>query len=381
MKFSELGLLPALDEALARENIIEPTTVQIESAPVLLRGKDAFVCSETGTGKTLAYLLPLFCRIDPTSPGLQVVVVVPTHELAMQILQQAQRLAQNSDLPVRSQALIGAASIKRQKEKLKKKPHLAIGTPGRILELIEMRKLKVHTVKSIVLDEIDRLLLGETLESIGKIVRSTLKDRQLVFVSATEQKEIVGEATSLAPDLVTVRAKSSRINPNIDHLYFVEEDRKKPDLLRKLIHALNPERAIVFVHRNDTAELIADKLIHHKLPTARIHKDCDKFERRKALDEFRSGRARILISSDVSSRGIDIKEVTHIFNLDVPTKSDDYLHRAGRTARAGAHGHSISLMTPQEVRLAERYSRELKIDVKRAHLQYGEIVLEKDSPK
>ncbi|MBU3914646.1 DEAD/DEAH box helicase [bacterium] len=376
MTFTELGAHPELEKALAIEGITEPTPVQIQSAKVLMEGKDAFISSETGTGKTLAYLLPILSRVDQELAKIQTIIITPTHELAVQVQNQLQKLIQHSELPIRSQLLIGGSPIKRQIEKLKKKPQVVVGSPGRVLELIQMRKLKVHTVKSIVIDEIDRLLMGETVESIREIVKSTLKERQLIFVSATEQKECVSEAASLSSGLIIVNAKSGRINPNIKHLYFVEEERKKIDLLRRLFSAMTPERAIVFVHRNERVDVLTRKLEHHKLKIAHIHKDCTKLERKKALDDFRSGHSTVLISSDISSRGLDIKDVSHIFNLDVPSKSEDYVHRVGRTGRAGKEGCAVTLATQQQVDIVQKHAQSLNIQITEGMLMNGKVVEE-----
>jgi ATP-dependent RNA helicase DeaD len=374
MTFCDLGILPVLEKALVVEGITEPTAVQVQTAEVLLAGRDAFISSETGTGKTLAYLLPLLSKIDLSVVGLQVMIITPTHELALQVQHQIQSLLQHSGLDMRSLVLIGETPIKRQVEKLKKKPRVVIGSPGRMLDLIKMKRLKVHTVKSIVMDELDRLLVGASLESVQAIIKATQRDRQLIFVSATEQKALVQEAESLARDLVKVNAKNSQVNPDIDHLYFVVEERKKNDLLRRLIHAMKPERAIVFVHRNETVEVLTNKLEHHHLKVSHISKACGKLERKKALDDFRRGVSNVLISSDISSRGLDIKGVSHVFNLDIPTKSEDYTHRTGRTGRAGANGCAVSLVAKQQVQLIHKHAHHLKIEIKEGVLKEGMVV-------
>lgn len=374
MTFSDLKVLPALEQALAIEGISEPTAVQIQSAEVLFSGRDAFISSETGTGKTLAYLLPLLSKIDLSVVGLQVMIITPTHELALQVQQQIQKLLQHSGMEMRSLALIGETPIKRQIEKLKKKPRVVIGSPGRLLDLIKMKRLKVHTVKSIVMDELDRLLVGSSLESVQAIIKATQRDRQLIFVSATEQKLLVREAESLARDLVKVNAKSGQVNPDIEHLYFVVEERKKIDLLRRLIHAMKPERAIVFVHRNETVEILKKKLEHHKLKVSEISKERGKLERKKALDDFRRGVSTVLISSDISSRGLDVKGVSHVFNLDIPSKSEDYTHRTGRTGRAGANGCAVSLVAQQQVQLIHKHAHHLNIEIKERLLWEGKVV-------
>ena len=369
--FSDLGILSVLESALATEEITEPMPIQVTAIPALVAGKNAYVSSETGTGKTLAYLLPLFSQIDPTQRTLQSIIVVPTHELAMQIGELGRSLAQKSGLEIRLQELIGGAAIKRQLEKLKSKPHVIIGTPGRINELIDMRKIKPHTVKNIIIDEADRLLSGDSLVAIQKIIKSTLRERQLVFVSATTQAESSKETEARAPDLVQLYAGSDQINTAIEHSYIECEERDKPDILRKLLSAIGPERAIVFVHRNANAEEITAKLVHHKIAAVDLHGAQDNARRRKAINDFRNAVANVMIASDIAARGLDISGVSHVFNFDIPTQSKDYLHRVGRTSRAGSQGYGVSLMTQQEIRLLKRYRNELGIAIGVGHLYRG----------
>jgi superfamily II DNA/RNA helicase len=378
MTFAELQIPPSLVAALAKQGISEPTDIQVAAVPALLAGKDAYINSETGTGKTLAYLLPLFCRIDLKLEATQVIVVAPTHELAIQIQRQSCDLAQNSGLPIRTLLLIGGTSMDRQIDKLKKKPHIVVGSPGRIRELIGMNKLKPHAVKTIVIDEADRLLCGDGIEATRAIIKTAPGKRQLVFVSATEQPESEREISTLAPDILMLRTAAAPVNPNIEHSYLVCEERDKADFLRKLLHAMQPERAIVFVHRNETAENVAAKLAHHKIPVADLHGAYEKSERKQAMDDFRSARVRVLIASDLAARGLDIQGVTHIFNLDVPTQSKAYLHRVGRTARAGAKGYAVSLLTEQEVRLVRRYQTELGITMTPIRLREGMVLVDEE---
>jgi len=375
--FSDLGLSTVLESALSQDQITAPTAIQEQAIPILLAGSDAYISSETGTGKTLAYLLPLFSRVDPTQRTLQSIIVVPTHELAMQIAQVGRDLAQHSSMDIRLQVLIGGASIKRQVEKLKNKPHIIIGTAGRINELIAARKIKPHTVKQIIVDEVDRLLFGDSLDAIQKIIKSTLRERQLVFVSATQQDESSSEATALAPGLVPVYVGSDQVNAAIEHFYIECEERDKIEVLRKALSALRPERAIVFVHRNANAEEITARLVHHKIAAVDLHGTQDNMQRKRAIDDFRSAAAHVLIASDIAARGLDIRGVSHVFNFDIPTQSKDYLHRVGRTSRAGSEGCAISLMTEQELRLVKRYTSELNIEIRSAHLARGEFNIDR----
>jgi superfamily II DNA/RNA helicase len=374
MSFAELAVHPELVAALARQQIIEPTAIQIAAMPVLLAGKDAYLNAESGTGKTLAYLLPVFCRLAAQREATQVVIVAPTHELAIQIQRQCCDLAQNAGWSVRSLLLIGGTSMDRQIDKLRKKPHVVVGSPGRIVELIRMGKLKAHAVGTVVIDEADRLLIRESLPDIRTIILATPGGRQLIFASATEQTESADAIAALAPDLVMVRAGIGSVNENIEHSYLVCEERDKPEVLRKLLHALRPERALVFVHRNETAERVAAKLAHHQIPVVDLHAASDKQDRKRAMEEFRSGKVRVLIASDLAARGLDIPGVTNVFNLDVPTQSKAYLHRVGRTARAGAKGDATTLMTAAEVRLVRRFESELGIVMQFVRLREGRVI-------
>ncbi len=371
--FADLAVSPDLIVALLKQQIAEPTAIQIAALPVLLAGKDAYLHAETGTGKTLAYLLPVYCGLEVARQTTQVVIVAPTHELAIQIQRQCTDLAQNSGWPVRVLLLIGGTSIERQLEKLKKRPHVVVGSPGRIHDLLDMGKLKARDVRTVVIDEADRLLEGDNLTAIRAILKAAPRARQQIFASATEEPKSAAVIATLAPNLVMLRTGTVPVNENIEHLYLVCEERDKPDVLRKLLYALRPERAMVFAHRNETAEQVAAKLAHHGIPVADLNSALDKLDRKRAMDDFRSGEVPVLIASDIAARGLDIKGVTHVFNLDVPTLSKAYLHRVGRTARAGAKGQAITLVTEAEVRRVARYEQELGITVQRVRLRDGQV--------
>lgn len=378
MDFNELGLPDALVTALQKEKITTPMPVQSVALSQLIGGANAYVSAETGGGKTLAYLLPIFCQTDPAVAQVQAMVLAPTHELASQIHQQALLLAQNSGLPVKSLLLIGGANPKRQMDRLKKNPSLVVGSTGRMLELIRSKKLKVAQVKTLVVDEADRMIVGDRCEEIAMLIQVLPKDRQLVFVSATESSEALSAAKKFSPDLVHLSAGANQINLDIHHLYFVSPARKKADLLRRLIRSENPERAIVFVHKQADAELVASKMRHYNIKVADLHGTREKLERKKAMDDIRSGKVQVLIASDVAARGIDIKGVTHVFNYDAPTLSKDYLHRAGRTGRAGQTGYAISFFTEDDERLARRYKKDLDIEMQRSVMREGKIIAADD---
>jgi superfamily II DNA/RNA helicase len=374
MTFNEIGVPDDLVAALAKQKITEPTPIQAVAYPVLAAGKDAYLNAETGTGKTLAYLLPLFGRLDLKLVATQLVIVAPTHELALQIQRQSCELAVNAGRPVRTLLLVGGTLIDRQVEKLKTKPQVVVGSPGRIRELIQLKKLKAHQIKCVVIDEADRLMAVESEPAIREMLHVMPRDRQLVFASATEQPESAAIIASLSPQLVMLRTAEAAINPNIEHLGLVCEERDKPDLLRSLLHTLQAERVMVFVHRTETAEIVAAKLAYHHIAVAQLHGAFDKQERKQAMEDFRNGRATVLIASDVAARGLDIPGVTHIVNLDVPTLSKAYLHRVGRTARAGASGVAISFFTEADKHLARRFEEDLGIVIQRVRLREGRLM-------
>jgi superfamily II DNA/RNA helicase len=373
MTFTNLQLPPDLIAALSKQQISEPTPIQSAALPMLLAGKDAYLNAETGTGKTLAYLLPLMARIDPAQAATQVMIVAPTHELSIQIHRQSCDLAQNAGRAIRSVLLIGGTATARQIEKLKAKPHVVVGSPGRMVELIERGKLKTTHLRAIVVDEADRLLQDESLQWIQKIVGLAPPARQLIFASATIEAQTREVLATLAPEAVTLSPGTAAVNENIQHLYLICEERDKPDILRKLLHAFDVPRSIVFVHRNEVAERVAAKLTHHKLAVADLSAGLDKLDRKHAMDGIRSGAINIMIASDLAARGLDFPAVTHVFNLDVPTMSKAYLHRVGRTGRAGAQGTAVSLLTEIEARLVRRYEHELGIVMQCVKVRDGHI--------
>ena len=374
MTFEQFGLLPSLTLALEKLKLTVPTPVQLQAISIVQAGSDTYINAETGSGKTLAYLLPLYQVLNVERSATQVLIIVPTHELALQIHRVSCDLAQHAGMAVRNVLLIGGTASDRQIEKLKKKPQIIIGTPGRVLELIERGKIKLSDLKTLVIDEADRLLAEDSLEMVQKIVRACPGRRQLVFVSATEQPKSKQYMEQLAPNLVRLHSEELIINHNIDHFYMVVEERDKPDTLRKLIHATKTEKVIVFVHRNETAEDVAAKLEHHKIIVADLHSTHEKEVRKQSMQNFRSGKARVLIASDIAARGLDIPGITHVFNLDLPSKGKDYLHRVGRCGRAGARGVAVSILIKPEVRLIELFEQTLGIQMRQVTLREGQMI-------
>lgn len=374
--FEQLNLNSNLIKGLQKQGITSPTEVQSLVFENIKNHKDMVVQAQTGSGKTLSYLLPLFEKIDTTKRETQVIVLAPTHELVMQIVNQVKILSQNSEIPVTTLPLIGEVNIQKQIKNIKDtKPHIVVGSCGRILDLIKQRKLKVHTVKTIVLDEVDSLLSGKNTSVVKDIIKCTLRDRQLLAFSASTNVNCLDICNSLMKEPVIIKSsKEADVNENISHMYLLCDRRDKFKTLRKALAAVNPKKAIVFVNDEESIEIISEKLNFHGRRNMAISGNMTKEDRKIALDKFKSGKVKILVSSDLSARGLDIQNITHVFNLDFPVNKNEYIHRSGRTARGNNTGDTISIVTNKELGAIRVYSREFNIDIKRKDLYEGKLI-------
>lgn len=373
--FDILRLNSKLIEGLKKEGINEPTDIQAKTIPFILESMDVLGESQTGSGKTLAYLLPLFQRIDTSKREMQVMILAPTHELVMQIESVVKTLSKDSEVPVTSMPIIGEVNIKKQIEKLKEKPHILVGSPGRIFELIKLKKISAHTIKTIVIDECDRLMDENNLPKIKDVIKTTLRDRQLLAFSATINERTLSIAKEImkSPEIVRIEEKFI-VNPDIKHIYIVAEKRDKIEVVRKLAASIKPEQAIVFMNRSEEIELLTLKLRYHHIDAYSIFGSASKEDRKKAMEGFRDGRIQLLIASDLAARGLDIKGVSFIINLDLPEDPKEYLHRAGRTGRAGESGVSVSVITENELSKIGRYEKYLNINILEKEIRRGVIV-------
>lgn len=373
--FVPLGLSPALLSALEKQDISQPTEIQHRLLPELLAGKDVIGRSETGSGKTLAYLLPIFERLDLSVRGTQAIILTPTHELAAQVFRQAELLQENSGIDAGCALLIGAAGIARQVERLKSKPRIVIGSTGRILDLIRRRKIQAHLVKTIILDEGDRLLEDGNIADVREVIRATLKERQIAILSASISAETKVRASGLMkPDFAVVEAESAVVPKGLSHYYILSSPREKFVNLRKILAGEKPEKAIVFLNNPENIEVTVDKLCYHGIKAAGIYGTAGKLERKTALADFREGRVSVLVASDIGSRGLDIEGVTHIINLDVPEEPTHYLHRAGRCGRKGLPGTAITIVTPYERRWVHKYEKAWGLQFVQKEMSYGQLV-------
>lgn len=373
--FSDLNLNPVFIEGLKKQQINTPTEIQLQAFDEILKKKDVIICSQTGTGKTLSYLLPIFSNVDITQKFCQAIIVTPTHELSVQVFKQVELLAKNSGHNVKSALIIGSANINRQIDVLKSKPHIIVGSHGRILDVIKKRKLSVHNVKTIVIDECDRLLDDKNIEDIKALVKTTLKERQLVFASASVSNETIAIAKDIGKDVVEINVSKNEIVPkNITHSFIKCEWREKLSTLRKIVSAEKVESGIVFINNVEKIQVLVDKLNYHGVPAVGIFGKADKNKRREALDKFKNKKVKLLVASDLGARGIDIPFVTHVFNLDIPEDPTFYLHRAGRTGRNNKDGETISIITDYEKQFVNKYKTKFNIEIDEKILKYGKFM-------
>lgn len=375
MTFETIGVANDLCEGLRAKHITEPTQIQQDLIPIIASGQNALGSSATGTGKTLAYLLPVLDKIDPEESVAQAVILAPTNELVMQIQREADELVKSSGRAIRTMGIAGSANINRQIDRLKTKPQLIVASPGRLFELLAKRKVSVFQVKTLVLDEVDRLLDDQLLPSVEKILKAVPKQRQMIFVSATITDGTRAKIGKLCPDAVEKAVASTNVlEQKITHSYITVDHRRRLEAVRKVYHALGLKRTILFVNRSYDIPMIVDKLNHHKIKTVGLYREMMAADRKKALADFARSTANILVATDVAARGLDIKEVDCIINLYPPENEKVYLHRAGRTARAGGEGRMILLVTDRDRDLVARYERKLPITLTRAVVANGKWI-------
>ncbi|MCY8858557.1 DEAD/DEAH box helicase [Bacillus atrophaeus] len=348
----------------------KPTAVQEQTAELIMEGKDVIAESPTGTGKTLAYALPVLERIQPEQKHAQAVILAPSRELVMQIFQVIQDWKAGSEL--RAASIIGGANVKKQVEKLKKHPHIIVGTPGRVSELIKMKKLKMHEVKTIVLDEADQLILPEHRETMKQIIKTTLKDRQLLCFSATlkqETEQVLREMTQ-EPEVLKVE-RSQHDAGKVKHQYLVCDQRDKVKLLQKLSR-LQGMQALVFVRDIGNLSVYAEKLAYHHVDLGILHSEAKKMERAKILAAFENGEFPLLLATDIAARGLDIENLPYVIHADIPDE-DGYIHRSGRTGRAGKEGKVISLVTPMEESKLKKMAKRLGLTLQQVVYAKGQL--------
>jgi ATP-dependent RNA helicase RhlE len=348
MNFSELGLAPARVSACESLGYNTPTPIQRQAIPIILNGCDVIGCAETGTGKTAAFLLPIIQRLSGSNrPGLRVLVLAPTRELAIQIHENY--VALNSVKTNRGVLAIGGANIRTQLADLRRGAAVLIATPGRLLDLIERKAVQLSTVEVLVLDEADRMLDMGFLPAIRQVLSLLPSKRQTLLFSATMSSSIeqLARSTTKDPKLVEVSTRGRAATLVEQIAYHIPQESKTALLLALLEKEREPfERVLIFTRTRRGAERLSHVLQARDHTVKRIHADRTQPQREAALRAFSEGRARVLVATDIAARGLDINAVSHVINYDVPAAPEDYVHRIGRTGRAGNQGKAITIVAP-----------------------------------
>ena len=350
--FAELDLIAPLQRALADEKYEIPTPIQAQTIPGALSGHDVLGCAQTGTGKTAAFALPILNRLGkqnlPSKPNRPLVLVLaPTRELAIQIGDSFATYGKH--LPLRHVLVYGGVSQGNQVRALNRGAHILVATPGRLLDLMEQGYIHLNDLQVFVLDEADRMLDMGFLPDLKKIIKQLPQKRQSLFFSATMPPKIVELSQRLLTDplSVNVTPESTSVERIEQQVFFVERNGKR-DLLQKILTKPDVDRAIVFSRTKRGANLLAQKLLLGGIRAAAIHGNKSQGARQRALEAFRNKQVQVLVATDVAARGIDIDGVTHVVNFDLPVEPESYVHRIGRTGRAGAEGLAISFCSTDE---------------------------------
>lgn len=356
--FVALGVIPALTEVLNKQGIKVATPVQEKAIPAIFKGRDVIAKSQTGTGKTLAYLLPLVQRIQTERDEVQALILTPTRELSKQVFDVLKSLA--SVRGVDAADVIGGRTIENQIQKLKRNPHVIIGTPGRLLDHIRRRTLDLSAVKMVILDEADQMLAAGFREDIEALVDQTPKKRQFILLSATMTEDTVRLARKYMtnPERIDVAEKETASTVE-QRIYETTKEHKLPLLIRHL-KEMNPFMSVVFCNTKDEAHRLAERLAEETdIVVEELHGDMSQGQRNQVIRRFEKMEIQVLVASDVAARGLDVEGITHVFNFGIPRNLEYYVHRIGRTGRAGTHGIAITYVTPEDGALLRRLEKSI----------------------
>lgn len=367
MNFKNLGISHDIDNVLKKSGIQNPTPIQQDSIIHILNNKDVIAEAQTGTGKTLAFLLPIFENISLNSQGIQALIISPTRELAIQITEEANKLSTAKDIGVLS--MYGGKDIGSQMKKLKGNIRLIIATPGRLLDHLKRKTVKLNTLKTIVLDEADQMLLMGFRNEIDLIMKETPKKKQTLCFSATMDSAVKKLAYRYMNDPIIVSVKKEEITlANINQEVVETIDREKREALCKVLDEDNPFMAIIFCRTKRRADEL-EVVMHRRGYNCKvIHSDIQQSKRERIMKSFRNADIQYLIATDVASRGLDIGGVDHIYNYDIPENVETYIHRIGRTGRAGEKGYTCLFVDPKDSRILSEIEKSIKLNIPRRNL-------------
>lgn len=355
MNFKDFKFKSRLAYAISRAGFTEPSPIQEKAIPFILEGCDVVGQAHTGTGKTAAFALPLLQKITKND-GVQIVVIVPTRELASQVADEFYKFSRN--LNIRTATVYGGTSYKRQIEHIKN-AGIVVATPGRFLDLLLKGKININP-KYIVLDEADEMLNMGFLEDIRRIFTYFEEREQTLMFSATMSEEIKELSKTLMNKPEFIRTENKAVtNNNIEQYYYVVDEHERDDAMVRLIETTDPEKAIIFCRTKRETSRLAEYLSGQGYKTEALHGDMEQWDRQKTMKSFRRNECELLVATDVASRGLDVRGVSHVFNYHIPFESESYVHRIGRTGRAKRDGVAMMIVTPHELRELKRIQKDV----------------------
>ncbi|QTM99849.1 DEAD/DEAH box helicase [Sediminibacillus dalangtanensis] len=358
--FRQYSLHPVINDVIDRLDFHKPTPIQEKVIPAVLRGESVIGQSHTGSGKTHAYLLPLFNEMEETKKQVQFVVTAPTRELAIQIYDEVRKIIHyaNKDHRWNAKLLIGGTDKKRSIEKLKEQPHIVVGTPGRILDLVEEGALDLYNAKAFVVDEADLMLDLGFIQEVDKTLVKTNQEIQLLVFSATIPERLQPFLKKYLENPAHLTADEHKLSPEtMEHRLVPLRHRSVSEMVFRISGAIQPYLAIIFTNGKELANQLAEELTEKGMDVGLIHGGLSPRERKRVLKEIQNLRYQYIVATDLAARGIDIKGVSHVINAQLPKEEEFYIHRVGRTARAGMEGTAINLYTDQDVQLIEKLEK------------------------
>ncbi len=364
--FQNLGLSATVLEAINKKGFEEPTSIQIMTIPVMLQGDTNIISqAQTGTGKTAAFGLPLLEMINPKSKTVQALILVPTRELAIQVSEEISSL--KGETGIKSVPIYGGQSIVQQLRRLKKNVHIVVGTPGRIIDHLKRKTLKLEKIEHLIIDEADEMLNMGFIEDVETIMKHTNTDKRTLLFSATIPNKIKELARKYMGDYQLIKVKQERLTTNlIEQIYFEVKASDKFEVLCRIIDIKDNFYGLVFCRTKIDVDAVATHLIDRGYDAGAIHGDFSQMQREKTLENFKKQKINILIATDVAARGIDVMNLTHVINYSLPENPESYVHRIGRTGRAGQEGVAITFITPSEYKRLMFIQRIAKTDIKKS---------------
>ncbi|TCP20351.1 ATP-dependent RNA helicase DeaD [Scopulibacillus darangshiensis] len=364
--FNHLGIRTEINQTLKANGIGTPTPIQEKTIPVLLTGKDVIAQAQTGTGKTLAFVLPILEMIDPAMSGIQALIITPTRELALQVTAEVKKMAAGFDEGINVLAVYGGQDVEKQMKKLKGPKHIVIGTPGRLLDHLQRGTIKLSSVSKLVLDEADQMLHMGFLNDVEDILQRTPSNRQTMLFSATMPGQIRSLARRYTRKPEDIRVENSRVTVEETKQIAVETtDRKKKETLCGLVDLYRPFLAIIFCRTKRRASTLNSGLKELGYESDELHGDLSQAKREQVVKRFRDAKIQLLVATDVAARGLDVEGVTHVFNYDIPHDVESYVHRIGRTGRAGGTGMAVTLFTAKDRSTLQMIEKGINLTIKK----------------